>query len=265
VAVGDAWENRAAENLFQSHTDRPVAIALHPDDRTLAILQHSDRSFASGTKTRRPVTATKEETMRIATAILVLFGVAACLCAYADSWAAPTTKTYSSEGNLFRLTVMRAALGVKDAKCRSKLEKQIKKGQYDLVWEADLANRVAPVSGLVTKDGQHVVTFDNWHSRGHGDNVVVIYGPNGKQIKKLGISDFVDAALVRRLPLSVGSRWWGQGHLLDEKAGVVILKVGNEGPGFDGKPVEECEVRVRLKDGQLMGNKAGEKPAAKKK
>ena len=33
---------------------------------------------------------------------------------------------------------------------------------------------------------------------------------------------------------------------------------------FDGKPVEECEVRVRLKDGRLMGNKAGEKPAAKK-
>jgi hypothetical protein len=38
------------------------------------------------------------------------------------------------------------------------------------------------------------------------------------------------------LPLSVSSRWWGKGHQLDEKAGVVVLKVGNEGPGFDDKP-----------------------------
>jgi hypothetical protein len=92
----------------------------------------------------------------------------------------------------------------------------------------------------------------------------VIYGPKGEQVKKLGTSDFVNAALERCLPLSVSSRWWGKGHQLDEKAGVVVLKVGNEGPGFDGKPIEECEVRVRLRDGKLMGNKAGEKPAAKK-
>jgi hypothetical protein len=202
--------------------------------------------------------------MRITTAILFLFGVAASPCAYADSWAAPATKTYSSDGNLFRLTVTPASLGTKGAKCRCKLEKQINKGQYDLVWEADLSNRVAPVSALVSKDGRHVVTFDNWHSRGYGDNVVVIYGPKGKQIKKLGISDFVDAALERRLPHSVSSLWWGHGHQLDEKAGVVVLKVGNEGAGADGKPVEECEVRVRLKDGQLLGNKASEKLAAKK-
>lgn len=199
--------------------------------------------------------------MRIAI-IFVLCCGATYLYAYADSWATPTTKTYSSDGDQFRLTVTPASLGVKDAKCRGKLERRIKKGQYDLVWEADLSNRVAPVSAVVAKDGQHVVTFDNWHSMGFGDNVVVIYGLKGKQIKKLGISDFVDAGLARRLPLSVSSRWWGRGHWLDEKAGVVVLKVGNA--GFDGKAVEQCEVRIRLKDGQVMGNKAGEKPAAKK-
>jgi hypothetical protein len=107
-------------------------------------------------------------------------------------------------------------------------------------------------------------TFDNWHKRGHGDNVVVIHGPKGKQIKKLGLSDFVDAALERRLPLSTSSCRWGQGHKLDEKVGVVVLKVGNEGNGFDGKPIKESEVRIRLKDGKLQGNKAGAAPAAKK-
>jgi mono/diheme cytochrome c family protein len=137
------------------------------------------------------------------------------------------------------------------------VEKQITKGQYDLVWEADLSNDVSPVHALVARDGQYVVTFDNWHSRGHGDNVVVIYGPKGQQIKKFGLLDFVDSALEQRLPLSVSSRWWGQGHRLDEKAGVVVLKVGNEGPGLDGNPVNEYEVRIRLEDGNLEGNKAG--------
>jgi hypothetical protein len=51
---------------------------------------------------------------------------------------------------------------------------------------------------------------------------------------------------------------------LDEKAGAVVLKVGNKGPGFDGKPIKEYEVRVRLKDGKLLANKAGETPSAKK-
>jgi len=138
-----------------------------------------------------------------------------------------------------------------------------KKGHFDFVWEVDLSNKVAPISALVTKDGQYVVTFDNWHSVGRGDDVVVVYGAKGKQIIKLGISDFVDVALEQRLPRSVSSLWWGHGHKLDEKAGVVVLKVGNDKPGSDGKPVKECEVRVRLQDG-TEGPKAGEAPAAKK-
>jgi mono/diheme cytochrome c family protein len=192
--------------------------------------------------------------MRAFTSIFVFLAVPVWHAAYADTWALPTTMTYSSEGDLFRLTVTPGIPGAR--KSKGKLEKQIKKGQYDLVWEADLSNVVSPVSALVTRDGQYVVTFDNWHSRGHGDNVVVLYGPKGQRIKMLSLSDFVDVALESRLPLSVSSRWWGQGHQLDEKAGVVVLKVGNEGPGFDGKPVNEYQVRIRLKDGKLDGNKA---------
>lgn len=193
--------------------------------------------------------------MRSLTTIFVFLGVLVCHAAYADTWALPTTKTYSSEGDLFRLTVTPGIPGAR--KSKGKLEKQIKKGQYDVVWEADLSNDVSPVGALVTRDGQYVVTFDNWHSRGCGDNVVVLYGPKGQQIKRLSLSDFVDVTLESSLPQSVSSRWWGQGHQLDEKAEVVVLKVGNERPGLDGKPVNEYEVRIRLKDGKLEGNKAG--------
>ena len=197
--------------------------------------------------------------------LCALFCLAGVHGVYADSWDTPQTKSFSSKDGVFRLTVTPAELGAKNAKCKGKFEKQVKKGQYELVWEADLSNRVAPVSALVSADGKHVVTFDNWHSLGHGDNVVVIYDQAGKLIKKLAISDFVDAALERRLPRSVSSLWWwGGSHELDEKAGALLLKVGNHKSGFDGKPVKECEARIRLKDGKLLGNKASETPPAKK-
>lgn len=202
--------------------------------------------------------------MRATMTLCALFCLAGVPGVYADSWAAPQPQSYSSKDGAFRLTVTPAELGAKNAKCKGKLEKQVKKGQYELVWEADLSNRVAPVSALVSADGKHVVTFDNWHSVGRGDNVVVIYGQAGKLIKKLAVSDFVDAALERRLPISVSSTWWGSGHELDEKAGAVVLKVGKHKSGFDGKPIKECEVRVSLKDGKLLGSKASEIPPAKK-
>jgi hypothetical protein len=124
---------------------------------------------------------------------------------------------------------------------------------------------VAPVSALVAKDGKYVVTFDNWHSMGHGDNVVVIYGPIGELVKKLGLSDFIDGALLWRLPISVSSIWWGHGHELDEKAGVVVVKVGNhDRMGMNGKPIQAREVRLRLKDGRILGPMAGEGPMSRK-
>jgi hypothetical protein len=41
---------------------------------------------------------------------------------------------------------------------------------------------VAPVSALVSEDGAYLITFDNWHSMGYGDDVVVLYRTDGTLI-----------------------------------------------------------------------------------
>lgn len=189
----------------------------------------------------------------------------------ADSWAAPHTSNYDSTGGEYRLTTIppgESGNPERDrtrARCLGRLQHKEKDGTYVTVWEKPLSNSVSPVSALVSQDGKSVVTFDNWHSMGHGKNAVVLYGPGGKLIRELALHDFLSPAEVDRLTRSVSSIWWGSGHALDEKNGVVILKVSRNDP-FEpnkGEPKPPLEIRVGLETGKIVdGPKAEEgKPA----
>src|SRR5689334_6621839 len=59
-------------------------------------------------------------------------------------------------------------------------------GGYSKKWEFPLLNEVSPVSAIVSDNGDYFVTFDNWHTVGYGDDVVVIYRSNGAFVKKFG-------------------------------------------------------------------------------
>jgi hypothetical protein len=172
------------------------------------------------------------------------------LAAQADSWAAPQTTTYDSAHGTHRFTTIppghkgNPEIDRKKARCFGRLEQKQKDGSYTLVWEKHLSNIVSPVSALVSDGGDYVVTFDNWHSVGRGNNVVVIYGPKGKLVRELGLRDFLTDDEVMRLPNSVSSTWWGEGHVLDEKNGWVGLKV-------KGDPKAK-EVRLRLETGKVV-------------
>jgi hypothetical protein len=52
-----------------------------------------------------------------------------------------------------------------------------------------------PISGTTRRTLapplNYVVTLDNWHEVGRGDNVVAIYGPDGKLVRQLALSDFL--------------------------------------------------------------------------
>lgn len=61
---------------------------------------------------------------------------------------------------------------------------------------------------LVADDGRHVVTLDNWHSIGFGDDVIVIYGQEGKLIRSMALTDLVPADYIEALPHSVSSISW---------------------------------------------------------
>lgn len=200
----------------------------------------------------------------------------------ADSWAPPDTMVVESNDGGFRLTVDPAKPVLdppedKDAskrtgrqkakakpvldpppdedaperpgrqKARAKLEKKSEDGKFEVVWEQPLTNRVAPVEALVGDDGT-VVTLDNWHWVGYGSNVVVIYRPDGKLVRSMGLEDFLTKEEVKVLSHTVSSIWWGRGHALDMKEKVLILNVGKS----KLKPASMKVVRVRLDSGELV-------------
>lgn len=97
-----------------------------------------------------------------------------------------------------------------------------------LLWKLDLDNRTAPVDVFVSDEGRYVVTLDNWHAMGYGDEVAAFYHAEGL-IKKYALeailplpdedrNDFNGPHEIHLkifpygglFPHSVSSRWWRQ-------------------------------------------------------
>ncbi len=161
----------------------------------------------------------------LATATIVASFTPAPACA--DSWALPTTTTYTSCAGHARITVTPRELesplayfedlngnvdpaGQKKGGSRvttARLERLLDE-RWQLVWEHRIANDVAPVSAIVRDDGKYAVTFDDWHGLGYGPNAVVIYGPGGERVRALTLSDVVPADYIKALPHSSSSIHW---------------------------------------------------------
>jgi hypothetical protein len=185
--------------------------------------------------------------MHIARAVIVFASlVTVSLGLRADSWAPPQVDAYLSADKRFRITVTPRGLagplqyfegkqrgddkpgqapGSKETAPRGLFERSIGNGRWTSVWQRDLVNDVAPVSALVSNTGAYVVTFDNWHFMGFGDDAVVIYGTQGKLIRALGLDDILPDYYVEALPRSVSSLHWSGDHTIDQPAGIVMLKI----------------------------------------
>ena len=135
--------------------------------------------------------------------------------AEADSWAMPSTRKYDSENEQFYAKI---TPGGRDRPATMSVYKSGGSVEDDPIWTVTLSNRVAPVSAFVSDDGQHVVTFDNWHRVGYGDDVLAFYGPKG-QTKKYSLESALDLNNAGQLRLyskfahTVSSRWWRSGSL----------------------------------------------------
>jgi hypothetical protein len=204
----------------------------------------------------------------------LLVTVAALTCGFtvfADSWPLPETQKYYSENKRYYIEVIPRVLesqlkyfedkvakkepagskpGVKDNYCRGIFYKQIKDGTYERLWESRLSNDVAPTAALVSESGEYVVTFNNWHSVGFGDNVVVIYGQGGKLVKKMALSDIV--APTAKFPRSASSIWWGGDHYIDEKNFHLVLKILSKWSFEPDDKPEYIDVKVDLATGELI-------------
>ena len=165
--------------------------------------------------------------------------------ALADSWSLPRRETYLSADATWRLVVTPKQLQGQREYFRDKVERvpdagaapgvQGNEARADLFHKAigttwkhvarwSLVNEVSPVDALVANDGT-VVTFDNWHLMGYGDDVVVIYGPDGKLRRKLGLSDLLFEEDIGELNRSTSSIWWSGTHRIDEANRVLLLEI----------------------------------------
>lgn len=198
-------------------------------------------------------------------ALAVALGAMLAGPAIADSWAPPRVQTYVSPDGATRLTVsprqIRDQLAYFDdkvegrepagqrpggqAEARGKLERRVG-GRWQAVWDKPLVNEVAPVSALVSDGGAYVVTFDNWHSVGHGENVVVIYDATGGLVRSLTLADILPENYVEALPRSISSiHWRGEPRISGD---TLVLKVVVPGDDDD----RYVEVRIDLAGGAVQ-------------
>jgi TonB family protein len=185
------------------------------------------------------------------------------MTARADQWSLPERTTWHSADRQWRLVITPKQLesqlsyfadnvaGEADPGARKDVPRNYaraalyRKGRFAL-WRQvaywPLVNGVAPVSALVANDGT-VVTFDNWHGMGYGDDVVVIYRPDGTLVRKLGLTDLMNQYDVDQLSHSVSSIWWSRTHRIDEDRRQLVLQI-------DARKVEE--VPLSLDTGEML-------------
>jgi len=88
-----------------------------------------------------------------------------------------------------------------------KARKGEKAGQ--VLWRGKLLNEWAPRRALVAGDGRHVVTIDDWLHGGR-QHALVIYGPEGKLVRDLELSDLLQPDEIKHLERGkLGLEWTG--------------------------------------------------------
>src|SRR5215211_8324642 len=207
---------------------------------------------------------------------LTLLLTAAFASVHADSWALPKKEKYFAPNKKYYLEVTPKKLksqleyfgdqvqGTSNAGALKRATENRAKGAfyarradggYSKKWEFPLLNEVSPVSAIVSNIGDFVVVFDNWHSVGYGDNVVVIYRSDGTLVKKFGLEDLLTEGDIETLPRSVSSIQWGGEHYINDVNGILILKVVSNGKSSWDNDAKYHELKIELPTGRPLESK----------
>ncbi|WP_332750477.1 hypothetical protein [Hydrogenophaga sp.] len=204
--------------------------------------------------------------------VIVVLLAGTCL-ANADSWLPPSVETFTSADGRARVVITPRPIGGALSYFEDKVAgkepagqrpgnpqthptatlEQRASGRWTKTWTVPLVNDVGPTHALLADGGRYLVTFDNWHAVGHGEDVVVIYGGDGKLIRKFALKDFLAQNHIALLPGSVSSLWWGGEHALSRDGETLVLRViqPSEEPDHAGKAMT-APVRIRLSDGHVL-------------
>ena len=214
--------------------------------------------------------ATEFLRLLLTTAVAII--VLQVFAAKADSWFPPEPKTYTSTDKAVRFRVAPRGLAgalpyFKDKvegrepagqlagagkRAYGLLERRAGNGRWETVWAGALVNDVSPVDALVAKSAKYVVTFDNWHSAGYGDDVVVVYGHTGNVISSMGLEGLLPKIYIEALPHTVSSIWWSGDHRLSNDEKRLILQVVVPSSSEERSKPRYVELEVDLARGRLI-------------
>jgi hypothetical protein len=191
----------------------------------------------------------------------------------ADSWALPKKEKYYSPNKKFYFEVTPKKLEsqlkyfedkvdgnenagalekTKENRARGAFYERRSDGGYSRKSKFFLSNEVSPVSAIVSNDGAYIVTFDNWHSVGYGDDVVVIYRSDGTMIKKFALEDLLTEGDIETFSRSTSSMSWGGEHYINGANNLLVLRVVANGKSSWEDEAKFHELKVDLATGQLL-------------
>lgn len=194
--------------------------------------------------------------------------------AWADSWSLPSKTAYRSADGSARLTVTPRRLqnqlayfqdkmegrepagapaGTRETRAMAALERRHGSGRWEKVWTGPLDNEVAPVDVVVADGGRAFATFDNWHEMGYGPNVVVVYGGDGKIVRRFGLTDLFPEWFVATFPRSVSSIHWRGKPRISGNDGLLIVPVVLPGLEEPRAARRNLDLAIRLSDGAPVG------------
>lgn len=217
-------------------------------------------------------------------AFLLLLLLVPVTAARADSWVPPSKQTYKSRDGGARLIVTPRALtsplayfedkvqgrepagapaGSGAGTAMATLERRGPSGRWEKVWTQPLANEVAPVHVVLANGGRAFATFDNWHSMGYGPDAVVVYGGDGKVVRRLGLAELFPEWFVEALPRSVSSiHWRGQPRIFEKDGNVIVPVVQPSNDEDVPGGGRRLDLAIRLSDGAPVGLERPEWQAA---
>ena len=186
----------------------------------------------------------------------------------ADMWSPPTKRVFSSANASYRVTVLpnvhHDIEGVPAKELPHLIVERFENAHFVPDWRRKLDNRTMPLEVLISNDGAHLVTLDNYAAVGKGDDVVVIYRRGGELVRKLSLGDLISRDHARYLQRTSSTISWRGAESLVDGDTVLLLQVYEPNAG-DERSQRHVPVRIRLADGEVLAHAGPEWEAARAK
>lgn len=172
--------------------------------------------------------------------------------AFALSLADPIPFVYSSYGGNFLARVEPGEDKSGGKKAMAQLFKyNAAKRQYEKGLSIPLENQVLPEKLLITEDGTRFVGVGDWWNFDYENPVIMVYGDNGKVLKRFRIEDFLsneEVAAVKKKTGGMPARWAEEVVLVTSSSTLRVIRdwvIKGPGKKYDNLLIDLKTLKVR--------------------